>query len=358
VVPALTLTAVRQRRGSREVLHIDQLTVERGERVAVLGPNGAGKTTMLRLLAALEPPTRGSVSIDGVDPARVSHQERVRLRRNVGYVAQHAALLGGTTVARNVELPLAWRGMGRAERRERALSSLAAFDVAHLATRRAHTLSAGEAQRVSLARALATEPGILLLDEPAAALDPASRASFLADVELALRDRATTLVHVSHRPEEALRLADRVAVLVDGRLRQVAPPCDVLRAPADATVARLVGYQNVLDVVVDEQGDVRVGGAVVLRASGAPAGAAVLAVWAGGLELGPGAAGDHPFRVAQVRPGSGGWQVELCGAATLTAHLPWEPAPPPVGAPVTVTVRPSSGALVSHASDPSGLRPE
>jgi ABC-type methionine transport system ATPase subunit len=135
VVAALSLTAIRQRRGSREVLHIDQLTVERGERVAVLGPNGAGKTTMLRLLAALEPPTRGSVSIDGVDPATVSHQERVRLRRNVGYVAQHAALLGGTTVARNVELPLAWRRMGRAERRERALSSLAAFDVAHLATR-------------------------------------------------------------------------------------------------------------------------------------------------------------------------------------------------------------------------------
>ena len=98
--------------------------------------------------------------------------------------------------------------------------------------RRACTLSGGEAQRVSLARALVTRPGILLLDEPAAALDVASRARFLADVELALGDRGTTLVHVSHRPEEALRLADRVAVLVDGTLRQVATPAPSCANPA------------------------------------------------------------------------------------------------------------------------------
>ena len=115
-----------------------------------------------------------------------------------------------------------------------------------------------------------TRPGILLLDEPAAGLDVASRAQFLVDVEVALRDRGTTLVHVSHRPEEALRLADRVAVLIDGTLRQVATPAALVREPCEVTVAQLVGYQNVLDAVVDERGDVRVGSAVVLRGWSGP----------------------------------------------------------------------------------------
>ena len=326
MVAALTLVGVQHRRGDRTVLRVDRLTVEPGERVAVLGPNGAGKTTMLRLLAGLEPPTRGRVLINDVDPASLPSQDRVRLRRQVGYVTQHATLLAGTTVARNVELPLAWRGVPRAQRRDRALRCLDAFGVAHLAHRKAHSLSGGEAQRVSLARALTTRPAILLLDEPAAALDPASRASFLADVELVLGDRATTLVHVSHRPEEALRLADRVAVLVEGHLRQIATPHEVIASPANATVARLVGYENVLDVVVDERGDVRVGSAAVLRGSGAAAGPAVLAAWAAGLEPVLHPIGGQPFLVDRVRPGQGRWQVELRGAAPLTAHLPGDRA--------------------------------
>ena len=306
MVAALSLVDVRHRRGHREILSIDQLTVHRGERLAVLGPNGAGKTTMLRLLAAVEPPTIGSVRVDGTDTASVSARERVRVRRDIGYVAQHAALLGGSTVARNVELPLAWRKVGRAQRRARALGALDALGVAHLAGRRACTLSGGEAQRVSLARALVTRPGILLLDEPAAALDVASRARFLVDVEVALRDRGTTLVHVSHRPEEALRLADRVAVLVDGTLRQVATPAALVREPCEVVVAQLVGYQNVLDAVVDERGDVRVGSAVVLRGCAGPPGPAVLAAWASGLRArSADAPGDGSFRVTEVGPGAG-----------------------------------------------------
>jgi ABC-type sulfate/molybdate transport systems ATPase subunit len=352
VVAALSLAGVRHLRGKREVLCVDQLTVERGERLAVLGPNGAGKTTMLRLLAAIEPPTVGSVCIEDMETASLSAGERVRVRRDIGYVAQHAALLGGSTVARNVELPLAWRKVGRPQRRQRALDALDALGVAHLAGRRAHTLSGGEAQRVSLARALVTRPGILLLDEPAAALDVASRARFLDDVEVAVRDRVTTLVHVSHRPEEALRLADRVAVLAEGTLRQVATPCALLREPCEVTVARLVGYQNVLHAVVDERGDIRVGPAVVLHGWPGPPGSAVLAVWAGGLQLGPGEPGGF-FRVTEVGPGPGHWRVELRGAAALTAHVPWEQLPPAVGEEVTVTVRPSAAALVRRSPEPA-----
>jgi ABC-type Fe3+/spermidine/putrescine transport system ATPase subunit len=352
VVAALSLVGVRHHRGHHEILSVDRLTVHRGERLAVLGPNGAGKTTLLRLMAAVEPPTRGSVCIDGKDTASLSARERVLVRRDIGYVAQHAALLGGSTVARNVELPLAWRQVGRPQRRELARAALDALGVAHLAGRRAHTLSGGEAQRVSLARALVTRPGILLLDEPAAALDVASRARFLDDVEVALRDRGTTLVHVSPRPEEALRLADRVAVLVDGTLRQVATPCALLRQPCGVTVARLVGYQNLLDAVVDERGDVRVGPAVVLRGWPGPAGVAVLAAWAGGLQLGAAEPGDGSFRVTEVGPGPGHWRVELRGPAALTAHVPWELLPPAVGDEVTVTVRPSAAALLPTAPAP------
>ena len=354
MVAALTLAGVEHRRGDRTVLRVDRLGVERGERLAVLGPNGAGKTTMLRLLAGLEPPTQGRVLIGDLDPASLPAQDRVRLRRQVGYVTQHATLLAGTTVARNVELPLAWRGVPRAQRRDRALHCLAAFGVAHLARRKAQFLSGGEAQRVSLARALAPGPAILLLDEPAASLDPASRASFLADVERVLGDRATTLVHVSHRPEEALRLADRVAVLVEGHLRQVATPLEVIASPGDATVARLVGYENVLDVVVDERGDVRVGDSVVLRGCAATPGPAVLAAWAAGLELGPEPADGPAFRVDRVRPGQGRWQVELRGAAPLTAHLPWATAPPGVGDAVSVSAG-ASAVVIAHGTSPPSL---
>jgi energy-coupling factor transporter ATP-binding protein EcfA2 len=129
---------------------------------------------------------------------------------------------------------------------------MARLGVEHLADRPAHALSGGEAQRVSLARALACEPHALLLDELAAGLDTPTRAAFFADVERALADRATTVVLVSHRAEEVLALADRIAVLVAGELRQVAPAHDLVTQPADAAVARLVGYENVIDVHVDD----------------------------------------------------------------------------------------------------------
>ena len=135
-----------------------------------------------------------------------------RLRRRIGYATQRPGLLS-TSVIRNVELPLRWRGLDARARRAAALDALERLNVAHLADRKALSLSGGEAQRVSLARALAIEPQLLLLDEPAAGLDAEARRAFFDDLEAALADRATTVVHVSHRAEEALRLADRVAVL-------------------------------------------------------------------------------------------------------------------------------------------------
>ena len=264
---AAAMAGFRHRRGGHEVLRVEHLAVEPGERLAVLGPNGAGKTTLLRLLAGVERATSGSVLLDGTPTCTLD----VGQRRRIGYVTQRPGLLSAT-VRRNVELPLAWRRVGRAERRRRAEEALALLGVAHLADRRAVRLSGGEQQRVSLARSLMLEPALLLLDEPAAGLDAPSRSAFLADLATALGGGPTTVVHVSHRPAEALRGADRVVVLVDGRVRQVGTPVEVVRSPADSTVATLVGYHNVLDARVDARGDVRVNGALAAadRVGGGP----------------------------------------------------------------------------------------
>ena len=224
--------------------------------------------------------------------------------------------------------------------------------VEHLAERPAHSLSGGEAQRVSLARALACEPDALLLDEPAAGLDTPTRAAFFADVERALADRATTVVLVSHRAEEVLALADRVAVLVAGELRQVAPAADLVSHPADAAVARLVGYENVIDVHVDDDGNV--------LAAGHPTGLVAAAGTAPGH---PGDLGhrDPPARPAarpacpppssRVTTGPGRHDLTLDAGFALRAHLPLGRPPPLPGTEVSVEIDPTLAALVDSRAD-------
>jgi ABC-type sulfate/molybdate transport systems ATPase subunit len=323
----LRLRDIRHRRGGREVLAIHHLDLAAGERLAVLGPNGAGKTTLLRLMAGLEAPRQGAVEIDGV---RTVHADAA-LRRRIAYATQRAGLLS-TSVRRNVELPLRWRGVTRAPRRAAALAALRRLGVEHLADRPAAALSGGEAQRVNLARALALEPRLLLLDEPAAGLDAEARRSFLDDLAGLLADRAITVVHVSHRPDEALRLADRVAVLVDGAVRQLAAPSRVLREPTDARVAHVVGYDNVVPARVDETGHVLVGGRPCGMRSDRPPGDVTLAAWATALRLTPPGAGTLVGTVRQVAAGPGRWEVVLAAGETiLRAHASLAEPPPRPG---------------------------
>jgi ABC-type sulfate/molybdate transport systems ATPase subunit len=336
----LTLEGVRHRRGTREVLHVDALTVAAGERLGVLGPNGAGKTTLLRLLAALEPPTEGRVEIDGALTARAG----AALRRRIAYAPQDPILLS-TTVMGNVELPLRYRRMPRRARRDAATAALARLGVEHLAERPASHLSGGEAQRVSLARALATAPVALLLDEPTAGLDTPTRAAFYADARRALADRAATVVLVSHRSEEVLSLSDRVAVLIDGRLHQVAAPAELVTQPADAAVARLLGYENVIDVRIDHRGEVLVAGRPTALTTSHDPGPATLAVWAGGVRLHPAGEAPLPARVVRTSTGPGRLEVALDAGVTLHAHLPL--AGPPRQ---TARIAPASTAGHAHTS--------
>ena len=245
----------------------------------------------------------------------------VELRRRVAYATQRPGLLS-TSVRRNVELPLRWRKVPRPLRGELALAALERLNVAHLADRPAGALSGGEQQRVSLARALAIDPAVLLLDEPAAGLDAQSRSAFFADLERALADRATTVVQVSHRAEEALRLADRVVVLVDGRVRQVGPPDVLNRFPADAGVAALVGYENLVDAYVEPDGTVLIGRAPTGLTNRELSGPVTVAVFANGVRIVGADAPGLPMRITRVTPGPGHRAVALEGSVSLLAQMP------------------------------------
>ncbi len=341
----LSLTDVRHVRGGREVLRVDSLVVGRGEHLSVLGPNGAGKSTLLRLLAAVETPSSGDVTVDAVSTQRGG----VGLRRRVAYATQRPGLLT-TSVRRNVELPLRWRKVPRARRGEIALAALERLNVAHLADRPAAALSGGEQQRVSLARALAIDPAVLLLDEPAAGLDAQSRSAFFADLEQALADRTTTVVQVSHRAEEALRLADRVVVLVDGRVRQVGLPDVLNRFPADASVAALVGYENLVDAYVETDGSVLVGQTQTGLTYRELTGPVVVAVFANGVRTVGADAPGLPIRITRVTPGPGHRAVALEGTVSLLAQMPINGSSLSVGDEVKVDFDPALTAVLPKSS--------
>jgi tungstate transport system ATP-binding protein len=342
----LTVAGVRHRRGGREVLRVDRLAVGAGERLGLLGLNGAGKSTLLRLLAAIDRPTAGEVRVDDVPTSRSGPA----LRRRLAYAPQRPVLLS-TTVGHNVELPLRYRRAPRATRRAVATAALARLGVEHLAERPAHGLSGGEAQRVSLARALACEPDALLLDEPAAGLDTPSRAAFFADVERALADRSTTVVLVSHRAEEVLALADRVAVLVAGELRQVAAADELVTRPADSAVARLVGYENVIDVHIDDNGDILAAGHPTGLVAPAGRRPAALAIWASAMRLRDPSQAGLPATVSRVTTGPGRHELTLDAGFALRAHLPLAPPPPAAGTKVSVELDRALVALVDSRAD-------
>jgi tungstate transport system ATP-binding protein len=216
-------------RGGREVLRIDRLAVADRETLAVVGPNGAGKSTLLLALASLVRPARGHLTYRG---SPVAPRDELAYRRRIGLVLPDPLLLD-TSVFANVAAGLRFRGVSSADTRRRVAAWLGRLGVEHLARRPARQISSGEAQRVSLARALVLEPDLLLLDEPFASVDAATRSRFLDDFEQLVRETRVTCVLVTHDLDEAVRLGDRMAVVVAGRLRQVDTPARVLAAPLD-----------------------------------------------------------------------------------------------------------------------------
>jgi tungstate transport system ATP-binding protein len=241
-------------RGGKTIIEVDYLSVERGEVLAVIGPNGSGKSTLLLALGRLLKPLSGQVLFNG-KPAD-SYPE-LEYRRRIALVMQDPLLLDAS-VFDNVAAGLRFRGIPRQEVRRRADEWLERLGIGHLRRRKALTLSGGEAQRASLARALALDPEILLLDEPFGALDAPTRSRLLDDLQTVLTDSQVTTIFITHDLDEALLLGNRVAVLLGGRMRQFGRPEQVFTAPADREVAEFVGVETVIagEVASSDMGQV------------------------------------------------------------------------------------------------------
>ncbi len=238
---AIVVDGLAKSYGSAPVLAGLSLTVRTGSFVAVLGASGSGKTTLLRVLAGFEGADAGTVELCGNvvdDGVRRAPPEQ----RRVGYVPQEGALFPHLNVAANVAF-----GLPRPRRGSQWIGELLDLvGLAGLDRRRPHELSGGQQQRVALARALAIDPAIVLLDEPFAALDPELRGTTRADVKAALAAVGATAVLVTHDQDEALSLADEVAILAGGRIAQSGAPQRIYRAPVDAGIARFLGDANLL----------------------------------------------------------------------------------------------------------------
>jgi tungstate transport system ATP-binding protein len=242
----LRLEDVVVRSDSRVILDVPSFAVTEGEVVGVLGPNGAGKSTLLRVACLLWKPDQGRVILDG-KPA----SER-DLRRATAAVLQRPLLRRGS-VQRNVETGLRFRGRSRREARRLAEPWMRKLGIAELRACPTRQLSGGEGQRVSLARALATAPRLLILDEPFAALDAPTRAELLADLRPLLAETGTSTLLATHDVREAAALADRVAILHAGKIRQIGPTAEVFAKPADDDCARIVSSSG-LDLLASPRG--------------------------------------------------------------------------------------------------------
>ncbi|MBI2866354.1 MAG: ABC transporter ATP-binding protein [Chloroflexi bacterium] len=241
--PFLEARDLRMILGGQEVLNIPHLAVEQGEVLAILGPNGSGKSTLVMVLALLLRPTSGRLSLAGES---IDHRANpLPYRRCMAVVFQEPLLLA-TTVEENVATGLKYRGIKGEEIQRRCPLWLERFGIGPLARRSAQTLSSGEAQRVSLARAFAMQPQLLFLDEPFASLDAPTRYALVRDLKAVLAETGTTALLVTHDRDEALALADRVGVLLGGRLVQLDYPQVVFRAPVSEEVAGFIGVENVL----------------------------------------------------------------------------------------------------------------
>ena len=295
---------------AQQVLRVPALELAEGAHVAIVGPNGAGKSTLLRVLALLERPTEGTVLRRG-EPVPRGGRGALALRRRCAVVLQNTPLCD-TNVYDNVGLGLRFRGVPDREAAPRIRLWLDRFGIGHLEKRRARSLSGGEAQRTGLARAFVLDPEVLFLDEPFAALDAPSREALLTDLELILREARTTVVTVTHHPEEAARLADALVVLVRGTVRAAGPKEELLRHPPNRETAELFGF-------------------TVLPVNGH-----AVAVPPGGLGLG---AGAISFGLTVERVVDFGYERRVrgrVGDVQVEVGLPAECPPPVPGARITV----------------------
>jgi len=243
---AIDVRHVTKAYGSFQAVKDVSFSVAAGELVALLGPSGSGKTTMLRMIAGFEMPTSGTILLDGADVTN-----RPPFDRDVNTVFQDYALFPHMTVAQNVEYGLKVKRVAKGERRTRVAEALATVRLDGFDDRKPSQLSGGQRQRVALARALVNRPRILLLDEPLGALDAKLRKQLQLELKALQQQVGITFIYVTHDQEEALTMSDRIAVMSDGRVEQVAGPQEVYEEPSTTFVADFLGVSNLMTATAE-----------------------------------------------------------------------------------------------------------
>ena len=265
----LVLTGVSKSFGNTVAVQSTDLTFAKGELTALLGPSGCGKTTLLRMIAGLEDPSRGYVRLDGED---ITHQPAHR--RKFGMVFQSFALFPHYTVRDNVAYSLMIDGMAKTAARDKAETLLDTVQLGGFGDRRIGELSGGQRQRVAIARALAQEPDVFLLDEQMSALDAKLREEMQVELRLLQQRLGITTIVVTHDQREAMTMADKIVVMSNGRVEQVADPKTINHRPANAFVADFIGKANFFDGVYRD-GAVEIGGYRLQAEAGFQAGSSV-----------------------------------------------------------------------------------
>ncbi|WP_210529606.1 ABC transporter ATP-binding protein [Rubellimicrobium arenae] len=341
----LSLRGVTKRFGATAAVDDVTLDIPGGKFICLLGPSGCGKTTLLRLLAGLEEPTSGQILVGGRDQTHVPTH-----RRDFGMVFQSLALFPHLSVGENVAYPLAIRGTPRAQRRARAEELLSLVQLSGMADRRIHQLSGGQRQRVAIARGLAIDPKLFLLDEPLSALDANLREHMQIELrQIQTRLGVTTLV-VTHDQKEALTMADIVIVMDRGRVQQMGAPMEVYRDPANAFVAGFIGTSNLLPCRLLDPATLEVSGqrlplAGQDRVKAAP-GPAILSVRPEDVRLGP---EGLPARVTFIRDLGESVQLVLdhAGQEVTALFSPRERPEVGIGETVALTFAPGGRVVLA-----------
>lgn len=256
----LQLRSVEKKFDSHHAVRGVDLEVNSGEFIAIMGPSGCGKSTLLRMIAGLEEPTSGSIEIGGRNMLGVPP-----FQRDTPMVWQSLALFPFLNVLENVEFPLRMKKIGASHRRKRALEWLDRMGLKDMAERSIQQLSGGQRQRVAIARALVTEPSILLLDEPLSALDAHLRVRMQSELARLHKELHITFIYVTHAQSEAFALADRIAIMNEGRIAQQGKPQDIYRYPNNPFVAEFIGLNNLLSGTVCQKKDIQGNNSLVIQ---------------------------------------------------------------------------------------------